>query len=209
MPRRSSGRTRPAVILVFGESINDSASIAHLLVAANPALNGRVRPLPRPASLTREARPPAVATWVAKLRRAVLAAKANERVAAVVVHRDADGPDPQAAVASQLARQLAELDDHAVVPVQAIEAWWFLFPDAVEAVRPGAWRGKLPRRKQDVELIEHPKAALQRATRTRNGLEYTEAESPVIAKQIRDGDLQPLCDCRSYDRFVTTARGIG
>jgi len=209
MVRRSPGRSRAAVVLVFGESINDSTSIAHLLVAANPALAGRVRARPRPTSLTRDARPPAVRSWVADLRRAVLAAEATgDRVAAVVVHRDADGPDPTASRAADLTRQLFELNGKAVVPVQAIEAWWFLFPDAVEAVRPGAWRGKLPRNSRDVEMIDRPKQALQRATRTRNGPEYTEADSPVIAKRIRDSALQPLCDCRSYGRMVTTARGI-
>lgn len=195
--------------MVFGESINDSTSVAHLLLAANPDLAGRVRARPKPTSLTREARPPAVQTWVARLRQTVRAVEAaGDRVAAVVVHRDADGPDPTGRVAADLTSQLVEFDGRAVVPVQAIEAWWFLFPDAVEAVRPGAWKGKLPKKKQDVELIDRPKHALQQATRTRRGVEYAEADSPVIAKRIRDKTLQPLCDCRSYGRLVTTARAI-
>lgn len=135
--RRSPGRPRASVVLVFGESINDSTSIAHLLVAANPALDGRVRPRPKPTSLTCQARPPAVWSWVADLRSVVRATEATgERVAGVVVHRDVDGPDPSGAVVANLTMQLAEVDGEAVVPVQAIEAWWFLFPDAVEAVRP-------------------------------------------------------------------------
>ena len=204
--RRSTGRSRPPVVLVFGESINDSTSIARLLVAANPALAGRVRARPRPTSLTREAKPPAVRSWVADLGYVVRATEATgDRVAGIVVHRDADGPDRTGSVAAELSRQLAALGGKAAVPVQAIEAWWFLFPDAVEAVRPRAWRRRLPRRKQDVELIERPKEALQRATRTRNGPEYAESDSPVIAEYIRRHSLRPLDHCASYSRLVTTA----
>lgn len=203
--RSSTGRTRPPVVLVFGESINDSTSIACLLVAANPALAGRVRARPWPTSL-REAKHPAVRSWVADLGRAVRATEATgDRAAGIVVHRDADGPDRTGSVAADLTRQLAALGGKAAVPVQAIEAWWFLFPDAVEAVRPRAWRRRLPRRKQDVELIERPKEALQRATRTRNGPEYAESDSPVIAEYIRRHSLQPLHHCASYSRLVTTA----
>lgn len=205
--RHSSFRNcRAGIVLVFGESINDSTSIAHLLVAANPNLSGRVHARPKPVSLTREAKLPAVRSWVADLRRAVRATEATgDRVAAVVVHRDADGPDPSGAVAAGLTQQLAELDGKAVVPVQTVEAWWFLFPDAVEAVRPRAWKGKLPRKKGDVELIDRPKEALQRATRSKNGLEYAESDSPVIARYILRHSLQPLSECRSYSRMVTTA----
>lgn len=207
--RRSSGRPRASVVLVFGESINDSTSIAHLLVAANPTLDGRVRPRPKPSSLTRQAKPPAVRSWVADLRSVVLATEATgERVAGVVVHRDADRPDPSGTIAADLTRQLAELDCKAVVPVQAIEAWWFLFPDAVEAVRPGMWKNKLSRKMREVEVIDRPKDELQRATRTTRGLEYAESDSPVIAEHIRRHSLQPLSECRSYRRMETTARGI-
>lgn len=206
---RLGAAARRAVVLVFGESINDSKSVEHLLVAANPHLAGRVRARPTPTSLTRHARLPAVRNWIGELRNVVRATQATGvPVAAVVVHRDADGPDLRGQVAADLTQQLAELDGKAVVPVQAIEAWWFLFPDAVEAIRPGTWKGKLPRRGRDVETIDRPKDALQRATRTKNGLEYAESDSPVIAKHILDKALQPLCDCRSYGRLLTTAKAI-
>ncbi|MGH4017097.1 MAG: hypothetical protein ACRDSL_24855 [Pseudonocardiaceae bacterium] len=57
-------------------------------------------------SLTRQAKPNAVRDWVAELRRTVQAFEADDgRVAAVVVHRDAEGHDPDGAVAADLARQ--------------------------------------------------------------------------------------------------------
>jgi hypothetical protein len=43
-------------------------------------------------------------------------------VRAVVVHRDADGPDPAAGVESELAAQLAPIPGRPAVPMQAIEA---------------------------------------------------------------------------------------
>jgi hypothetical protein len=205
----SSRPNKQGAVLVFGESVNDSQSILHLLIAANASLAGRVRSLRRPVSLTREAKPDVIRDWVGELRRAVHAFEAvNGRVTAVVVHRDADGHDPGGAVAADLGPQLAALDGHPVVPVQAIEAWWFLFPDAVEAVRPRAWKDKLPRQPRNVELINRPKKALQQATQGRRAPEYTESDSPIIAAHIREKSLIPLCPCRSYDRMVTLARTI-
>ncbi|MGH3834663.1 MAG: hypothetical protein ACRDSF_03005 [Pseudonocardiaceae bacterium] len=200
---------KKGAVLVFGESVNDSQSILHLLIGANVSLAGRVRSVRRPVSLTRDAKPNTVRDWVNELRRTVRAFEAvNGRVAAVVVHRDADGHDPNGAVAADLARQLTALDGHPVVPVQAIEAWWFLFPDAVEAVRPRTWKGKLPRQPRNVELINRPKKALQQATQGRGTPEYAESDSPIIAAYIREKSLIPLCPCRSYDRMVTLATSI-
>lgn len=205
----SARPNKQGAVLVFGESVNDSQSITHLLIGANASLAGRVRSLRRPVSLTREAKPNAVRDWVDELRRTVQAFEANDgHVAAVVVHRDADGHDPDGVVAMDLARQLTTIGGHPVVPVQAIEAWWFLFPDAVEAVRPRAWRDKLPRERRDVERIHQPKKALQQATRVRRAPEYTESDSPTIAAYIRERSLTPLCPCKSYDRMVTLAASI-
>jgi len=205
----SSRHNKQGAVLVFGESVNDSQSIMHLLIGANASLAGRVRSLRRPVSLTRDAKPNAVRDWVNELRRTVQAFEAvDSRVAAVVVHLDADGHAPDGAVAADLAQQLTTLDGRPVVPVQAIEAWWFLFPEAVEAVRPRAWKDKLPRRLRDVELIDQPKKALQQATRGRRAPEYAESDSPIIAAYIREKSLIPLCPCKSYDRMVRLTRTI-
>jgi hypothetical protein len=133
-PARSSTASK---ILVFAESLNDSKSIASLLVAANGGLSRRVIAAPRPVSLTRTAGPDAVRDWVGELRRTVTAYKAaGTRIGAVLVHRDADRFDPLGEVEQLLGNDLQPVPGDPVVPVQMIEAWWFLFPDAVEAVRP-------------------------------------------------------------------------
>jgi hypothetical protein len=159
-------------------------------------------------SLTREARPDAVRQWVAQLESAVRAFRANGPIAAVVVHRDADGPDIHGGRGEQLRTQIQKIDGLPVVPVQTIEAWWFLFPDAVEAVRPSTWRGRMPREARDVECIDAPKAELRRVTRSKKGAPYSEADSPVIAGHIRRLGLRPLHGCPSYERMATMAKSI-
>lgn len=199
------------MVLVFGESLNDSDAIRHLLIALNPALDRRVRAVPRPVSLTRGAGVSAVRDWVVDIGKTIRATEASgPRVVAALVHRDADGPDPQARVEARLRADLAPLGGaHAVVPVQMIEAWWFLFPEAVKAVRPGAWRGRLPRTARDVEVIDRPKAELQRLTRAGHTPRYAEADSRVIAEHVRLKRLEPLGTSRSYDRFSAIAKSIG
>jgi hypothetical protein len=203
--RRAQRHARGAV-LVFGESRNDSDSIAELVIAANPSLRGRVRPLPRPTSLTRTAGALAVRRWVDDIATAIRGHQAVQGpVTAVLVHRDADGPDPGETVAAALQCQLASLGGHPVVPVQAMEAWWFLFPDAVEAVRPGVWRNCMPRRRRDVETIDQPKHELIRRTGARKGAPYAEADSPAIARKVREQAQEPLGTSVSYRRLTELA----
>lgn len=130
---------------------------------------------------------------------------------AVIVHQDADGPDPAGERHATLTASLATLrrEGHAVVPVQMAEAWSFLFPDAVEALRPSQWKGKLPRAARDVETIDNPKRELKRLTRTRrSGLEYQEADAPAIAKNVRRLSPPQLGTSASYSRLVGTAKDL-
>ena len=201
-PRRRS----PGAVLVFGESRNDSDSIATLVLSANPRLQGRVRALPRPTSLTRTAGAAAVRRWVDEIEMAIRGHEAARGpVTAVLVHRDADRADPGETVAATLSGQLASFAGRPVVPVQATEAWWFLFPDAVEAVRPRAWRGCMPRRQRDVERIDRPKHELIGRTAARGGVPYTEADSPAIARKVREQAREPHGSSVSYRRLTDLA----
>jgi len=207
-PRRRASRSKP-VVLVFGESLNDAAAVKDLVIAANSALAHRIRAAPRPVSLTRMASERRARDWVREIDAVINATEATgQRVAAVLVHRDADGPDPDARVEASLGAQLRSLGRaHPVVPIQMIEAWWFLFPDAVESVRPHAWRGTMARRPRDVEAIENPKEVLRQRTRQR-GPEYAESDSPIIAQHVRQQNLQPLGRSGSYERLRNIARSI-
>lgn len=203
---RARPRKKPAVVLTFGENMNDSRAIAELIVAANPSLAGRVQPKPKPISLTKDAGEQAQRQWVAEIRKVVDAFTAAQGpVAAIVVHRDADGFDPSGQVEANLAATLATLGNaHPAVPVQMTEAWWFLFPDAVESIRPQTWRGVIPSSGSDVERIEDPKKRLKALTRAR-GAEYAESDSVEIAASIRKMGLAPQGVCASYSRFLAMA----
>lgn len=205
---RPLARRSPAV-LVFGESRNDSESVRRLLVGLEPGLDGFLQVTLRPTSLTRDAGPTATTSWVQKLQGAVAVAQHLQPVAAVVVHRDADGLDPHGRQFRQLtdALQPCHRETHIVLPVQMTEAWWFLFPDAVEAVRPQAWRKVMPRVPRDVELIAKPKAELRRLTK-RTGTIYSEADSPAIAEEVARQRLSPLGSSVSYDRLPPLARKL-
>jgi hypothetical protein len=147
-----------------------------------------------------------VGRWVDDISRAVVAYQVARRpVAAVLVHRDADGADPDGYVAAELGSQISSVRGHPVVPVQAIEAWWFLFPDAVEAVRPRAWQGVMPRRSRDVEVIVRPKDELMRLTGGRSRPPYSEADSPAIARKVRDLRPRSYGSSSSYDFLVSLA----
>lgn len=83
-----------------------------------------------------------------------------------------------------------------------------MFPDAVEAVRPRAWRGALPRRRRNVELLDDPKGELQRATGRRGSQPYAEADSVAVAEGIRRSPAARTGTSASYDRFVALAQRI-
>jgi hypothetical protein len=138
LTRQPARRGRPRKFVhVFGESVNDSDSIRELLLHLNPRLDGRIKRHPRPVSLVRQAGPDAVKPWVAGIRDVVEThSRRHGPPTAVLVHRDADRPDPNSDVHRQLNQQLTSIPGEPVVPVQMIEAWWFLFPGAVEAVKP-------------------------------------------------------------------------
>lgn len=196
-------------MLTFGENMNDSRAIAELIVAANPGLAGRVQPKPKPVSLTRGAGAQAQRQWVAEIRKVVDAFTAAQGpVAAVVIHRDADGHDPDGDVEASLATTLSVLGPaYPAVPVQMTEAWWFLFPEAVESVRPQKWRGVLPRNVGDVERMDDPKKKLKSLTRA-TGAVYAESDSAAIAASIREKGVTPQGVCASYARFVAMAAAL-
>jgi hypothetical protein len=132
---------------------------------------------------------------------------AGQPVAAVVVHRDADGPNPSGSVEANLRRQLRGVADEGTVPVEAMEAWWLLFPDAAESVRPRAWRARLPRKVRDVERVSDPKAELKRKTRPSKH-EYAESDLPLIAAAIATGRHPAVGHSASYDRLCASARRL-
>jgi hypothetical protein len=195
---------------IFGESRNDVQSIKELVLAFNPHLTGRIRLHFNIRTIAANADPSKVRGWVERISNQLRAMESRYPAGAVVVHRDADRSDAQGSLARLLDSQLAPVHGTArivaVVPVQETEAWWFLFPAAVEQIKPKAWAGCLPRTARDVELIGGPKEELQR--RTAGPHKYTEADSPKIAQKIRELQPAKLGRSASFDRFEQLAKEL-
>jgi len=205
-PTRRHQPGRAAVVLVFGESRNDRLAIVRLIEALCPELAGRVRERPHPVSLNRSASPRSVSGWIERIADAV--ASHDQPVVCVFVHRDADRPDPGGQLHRETEAALRHagiIGAHAIVPVEEIEAWWMLFPDATERLR-RSWRGRLQRANRDWDTIRNPKEELRRMTRRGDRRHpYSEADSPSVARHvaaaIADGTTT-VGRSRSYERFA-------
>lgn len=200
-------KARPRV-LVFGESVNDARAIRSLIVDLCPELEGRVDALPRPQSLTRSATPPKVRKWLETVAETVRARqRRGQIVTCIFVHRDSDAPDPEHQLAVQTERVMRALsleNAHAVVPVHTIEAWWLLFPGAVNGlVR--AWQ--VQQRSGNVDSIPQPFEELRRATGGGGRRRYEKADSPRVAGAIAAMNVsaKPSGRSASYARFRAAA----
>lgn len=205
-PTRRTLNQRVPMVLVFGESTNDSRSVACLIEALCPKLKGRVKARSTPPSLQRSASPRAVHAWTDRIADVV---RADQRpIACVFVHRDSDTPDPAGLLEceTEAALRAAGITGaHAAVPIQEIESWWMLFPDAAEQVR-SSWRRQLDRSRADRDAVSNPKEELRRRTGRVNERDaYSAADSPRVAERvaaaIRAG-TQPTGSSSSFERFV-------
>jgi hypothetical protein len=204
-PRSSRG----PLVLVYGEDINDTQSIQHLLRWVDTRFARVVKARRDPQSLQRTAKDRAVDAWVDDLVRAVNAFRSQGyEIKAVFVHRDADLLDNADIERGRLRDQLSPLDEAVpVVPVECTEAWWFLFPSAVESVKPTAWRDVMPRSERNVDTISRPKQQLKMITRRRSH-EYAESDSIAIAQFIADQRLSTAGSSPSLQHLITDAQRI-
>lgn len=206
---RQARRGRAPVVLVFGESTNDTQAIKCLIEALCPKFKGRVQARREPTSLQRDASEESVLGWTDRIADVV---RSNERpVACVFVHRDSDAHDPQSRLQQDTETALHDSglsDAHAVVPVHEIETWWLLFPDDTERLRPSVWKDTLERSSRNWDAVTSPKEVLRARTgRDNRRHAYSEADSPRVAEYvaaaIADGRA-PSGHSRSFDRFVSS-----
>lgn len=210
---QGSPRRRP-VVLVFGESINDTKAIAELLLALCPALDGMVKALPRPPILIKDARMEDVRDRAGTIAALIDAEQTTRDVICVFAHEDCDDAEPaHEAIASKIEAAMRERGHsvHAIVPAWNLEAWWLLWPDAVARYRP-TWRRLMTRPGQRVGLIVDSKSHLQRALRPGGGTrtrDYRESDSQGIAAAVRELGIvrQPVGASLSFTRFTEAADG--
>lgn len=206
-------RKRPPVILIFGEDQNDTESLAWLTHALR---NDLPRPQPRrkPQVLVRgreEAKARKNAIGIAEF---IKAERCARDVLFVIAHEDCDNVEPAHEVlSSRIERLLSEEGVNAIAatPAWELEAWWFLWPEAVRSVN-RKWRDP-SRSGSNVGLIQHAKEELRRALRPQRSTtrDYRESDSREIAKMVYELGLVDARDATSdsFARFSESIRSWG
>ncbi len=218
---RRSSRTRPAAtrppaVLIFGESDNDRRAIRELILALCPRLDGYILLRQHPLVLIKDARPQDVPSRAQKIADIVSAESRLRGITCVFVHEDCDAVEPRhEALAEKIEQALAEVGchAHAVVPAWEIEAWWFLWPQAVTAYQvhwslPARYKGTR------IGLIVNAKEQFRRSTvagsKVRTPRRYRESDSPLIAQKVRELGIvrSPEAVSASFERFTYLSRAM-
>jgi hypothetical protein len=205
-------RDEAGVVVIFGESDNDRKAIATLVRALCP--KARTKIARSPLVLIKNASLSDAPSRADRVAAAVRAIEAREAVKCVLAHEDADATEPgHVSVAERIERALQEAGTpgkvHAVVPAWEMEAWWFMWPEAVAACYE---RWVEPKTTTPPGRIENAKERLARAVRPaqltaaerKRFPDYRESDSIRIAEGIAaDGtaDEPALGLSHSYDRF--------
>lgn len=200
------------VVLVFGEHDHDRRAICRLTMGLRPDLQGQVEPRKTPLVLIKNATPDKAKSNAEKIAKLVKQEGAARTVVAVLAHEDCDAMEPaHVAVADKIEKALGAAGCPGkaigVTPAWEIEAWWFVFPDAVAPVVKG-WRTPDDCLGRDVGKLQNAKEALIKAVRPKDGKskprDYAEADSPQIADNLVSMKLLP-----SFDAVHRTTEGSG
>ncbi len=209
--------TYPPLVLVFGESANDTKSLGELIEALREDLVGKVLPLRHPPIEIKNAKPEDVPDRAKRIADLVDINRAKHNIVCVFAHEDCDDFEPkheEACKKIEEALEKAGCPAHAVVPAWDLESWWFMWPEAVQAVRPKSWRapndylgkkvGKIKNAKKELKKKVVPKNL--KPEKRNNFPDYQESDSPSIARQVREKRLarKPGAESASYTRFLSS-----
>lgn len=165
-----------------------------------------------PVVYIKDADPEKIKRNAAEIAAAVDAERVKGAIAGVFVHQDCDAIEPAheklAAVIEDALAGVGVVSARAVTPAWELEAWWFLWPEAVAAVC-RQWRAPDQYAGRDVGRLRDAKEALKRAVRpaglkrSERFREYTEGDSPAIAAKVRELGLidAPQARSASFDAF--------
>lgn len=203
-------REKSPLVMVFGEDDNDRSSIKYLIRALAPQCP-TIRTYAKPLVLVRNRAAAEQRKNAGDIHRVVAAAQVMHKVEAVFAHEDCDAVEPaHVALSDQIEQQLLDQgvpNPCAVTPAWELEAWWFLWPDAVQKVNRN-WR-RLNRDGSAVGLIVDAKETLRRDLRPQgkgnSTSDYQESDSPTIAKFVHDDGLigDRKATSQSFDRFMS------
>jgi hypothetical protein len=212
-PKR--GKTRKRLILIYGESENDTRAIASLIRGIAPGIDAIPTPRRQPMVLIRDAQLGQAMDRAQRIADAVAAESAIADVVCVFAHEDCDDFEPaHEGIADKIESHLRRCgcDGHAVAPAWELEAWWFLFPAAVSDVN-RSWDSLEGYRGREIGKIRNAKEELQSALRSsfsppqrKRIRTYRESDAPLVAHQIAILGLAhaPNAVSASYSRFVAS-----
>lgn len=193
---------KPSIGLVFAENKNDADSLVFLtkaLCPSAPPIAHRRSPL-----VLIKDREAAEAKKNAKLlARVVKAESVKATVLFIIAHQDCDAVEPHEPVSERIRKTITDEGVEKVIPVAPaweIEAWWYLWPDAVAAVN-NKWR-RLNRRGNH-GLITNAKETLRRDLRNRGAADYEESDSIKIARKVLELGIAraQIGSAPSFDSF--------
>ncbi|NJP31926.1 hypothetical protein [Micromonospora thermarum] len=191
--------------MILGEDDNDRKAVQVLVAALRPDIpRGALKPLRKPMALVRNVPPQRLPSQANKAGALLRAVNVKTPIRAVLMHEDADEVEPaHETLITKIESSYRSLPWPvlAVVPAWEMETWWFLFPDAVAAVRP-TWRRPDQFAGRDVGRIRNAKEELKKAVTPQGARQsfqtYTEADSVAIAeKVVALGQLTPPWFARS------------
>lgn len=122
----SRPRSRPKVVLVFGEDENDTDVIREVVLSLVPDFTGTIEPLRTPQIYSRSTAPDKVLSHVQRICKVISAKREVSDVVAVIVHRDCDAVEPvHQSEAKRLRDDFARFGEAviAVTPAWETETW--------------------------------------------------------------------------------------
>lgn len=200
------------VVLVFGESENDTKAIINLARGLRPDLGVQFEARRQPLVMIKNAKPEHARSNAEKIAKLVKQEAAARPVASVMAHEDCDALEPKhLEVAKKIEDALMTAGCPGtligVAPAWELESWWLVFPDAVVGVVQG-WREPNEFVGADVGKIVNSKEELSRAVRPADGKSkprgYAESDSVQIASNVVARNLLP-----SFDNDHRTTKGKG
>ena len=203
-------------MVIFGESGNDTQTIAELFRALRPDFTGTIKPLREPPLLIKEASPGNLPKRADILAAIVRSEAVTSKVVCVLAHEDCDAVEPAHIELSDKIESLFREEGvtaQAATPAWEMEAWLFLWPEASKRYRP-KWRRPDNYNGSNVGMLTDAKEKYMRALRPsgaadRAGVrDYRESDSPMTAAKVREleiiDDLSAISN--SYERFRNGVR---
>ena len=203
-------------VLVVGESgqtndLYDAQAIKVLIEAYRPAWQVQASKKPAVLAKGKEKAMAKAANRVAKLYQQASRARSID---CVFNQADTDAVEPsheQVALDIEAALATAGCPGHAAVCAWELEAWFFLWPEAIEATR-AAWSVPNSLRGRDVGQLNDPKSLLRTKvlkTGAKPQLAYQEKHAPEVAVEIASRLEKRKGKSLSFDRFVAQIEACG